>query len=241
MGKYLYREVREALRYRVVWVNLLITPFFTFAPFVYLVDHSAQEDVLIGLICWYELNQLFFGISNCFVEERINGTFINFFLIPFEFEMYLLAKEIWIFIQSFIIILVTIGLFALLQIYISHLLYLCVVLIINGIFMYGMSVFYLSMVLRFRRLGQLNALVQQVLGFISGYTSDARVFPQYIKMISFMIPLTYMILIARHQELFFTRYMVISMGLSVMFYIIGMIMVKKQWNYIRQKGDMNLW
>lgn len=241
MWTYVYREVLESFRYRVIWLNLFITPFFTFAPFVYLVNQNAREDVLIGLLCWYELNQLFFGISNCLIEERMNGTFINLFIMPFSFSLYLLAKGIWLLLQTISIILFTILLFAFFGIYISHMAYVFALLVINGIFVYGVSVLYLSFVIRFRRLGKLNAIVQQALGFFSGYTNDIQRFPSYVRVISFLLPLTYMIMLARDMQSFSLVYLCMAGFLSFLCYIVGEYMIKKQWHVLRQKGDMDLW
>lgn len=241
MLTYLYKEVKESLRYRIMWVNLFITPFFMFAPFVFIVDDASKENVLIGLLCWYELNQLFFGISSCLLEERMNGTFINLFIMPIKFFSYLLAKGLWIFIQCILIILFTIGCFALCNINVTNLLYLMGILCLNGIFMYCMSVLYLGLVVRFHRLGELNYIVQQIIGLFSGYTTDLEKFPSYLKTISLLIPLTYIIVMARDIRLFTIQNVCISSVISILCFIIGYILVNKQWNKIREKGDMNQW
>ena len=236
---YLYKEVFESLRYKVIWINLFLIPFFQFAPFVLM--SAEHENVLIGLLCWYVLTQYFFVIPNCFEEERINGTIINLLTFPISVFKWLLSKGIWLAIQTICIVLFTLFLFLLSGITISDPLWLVLLILMDCFAMFCFSVFYLGLVLTIRRFSQINGFIQDVFGFFSGYTFDIRKFPSGLRLISYLIPLTFIILMARSSGMVSPLYLVIVVILSLIFLFIGLHLVNQKIQKLRNSGEWSVW
>lgn len=241
MINYFLHEIITSARYKIIWINLFVTPFFMFAPFIFLSKDNLQESILVGLLCWYQLNQMFFGISNCFIEERLNGTFVNFFIYPIDILNFLVAKGLWILVQTIVINLFTIFLFSLFSIYIENLFSFVLLQCWNGGLMFMCSVFYLSFVIKYERLGQLNGLLQQLLGFLSGYTTNINIYPSYLKKISFLFPLTYVIILARMQIQYDIILFIIPTLISLLLCKVGIFLIQKHIHLLKLKGEIHKW
>lgn len=238
----LWKEIITHFRYRMVWINKILTPFFLFAPFVYLANTEEQYSVFISLICWFGLNQFFFSIASFIMEERMLGTFVNLFIYPFDIKKFLWSKGIYTSIEYIIISLITTFFFFLCKFPIGNLVHLLLILIVNSICMMGFSILYLAVVMRYRRFYQFNSLVQQVLGVFSGYTSDINYLPYCLRVISNLIPLTFIIQFAKLTSSFQSlRLLFIALFISLNMYIVGIRLVTKNYESLRKKGDQTLW
>ena len=187
------------LRYKWLLINLVFGTFFMIAPYIYMVSPDQQVLTLKGMLCWFGLNQAFFGIGGFMEEERMDGTFTNLFLYPVQFRQYFIAKALQIGIESYLISLLQIFFFSLCNVHIPDLLHFIVILLINDIITANMGILFLGFTLKFRKLGSVNALVQQIIGFFSGYSTDIKRYPQIIEFVSYVIPLTYTISLARNN------------------------------------------
>ena len=236
---YLYKEILESLRYKVIWINLFLIPFFQFAPFVLMSADPTQ--VLIGLICWYVLTQYFFVIPNCFEDERINGTIVNLLTFPISVIRLLISKGIWLAFQTIAIVTFTLLLFSLFNITVKDLPLLLALVVFDCFAMFCCSVFYLGLVLHIQRFSRINGFIQDVLGFFSGYTFDIRKFPIGLRLISYLIPLTYIIIIARHSIGFTPVALMMVTILSLMLLFLGLHMVNQKIQKLRSSGEWNIW
>lgn len=199
MLNHLKKFLKVDLRYKWLLINLVFGTFFMIAPYIYMVCPDQQVLTLKGMLCWFGLNQAFFGIGGFMEEERMDGTFTNLFLYPVQFRQYFIAKALQIGIESYLISLLQIFFFSLCNVHIPDLLHFIVILLINDIITANMGILFLGFTLKFRKLGSVNALVQQIIGFFSGYSTDIKRYPQIIQFVSYVIPLTYTISLARNN------------------------------------------
>ena len=79
MWNHLKKFLKVDLRYKWLLINLVFGTFFMIAPYIYMVPPDQQVLTLKGMLCWFGLNQAFFGIGGFMEEERMDGTFTNLF------------------------------------------------------------------------------------------------------------------------------------------------------------------
>lgn len=111
MLNHLKKFLKVDLRYKWLLINLVFGTFFMIAPYIYMVPPDQQVLTLKGMLCWFGLNQAFFGIGGFMEEERMDGTFTNLFLYPVQFRQYFIAKALQIGIESYLISLLQIFFF----------------------------------------------------------------------------------------------------------------------------------
>ena len=133
MLNHLKKFLKVDLRYKWLLINLVFGTFFMIAPYIYMVSPDQQVLTLKGMLCWFGLNQAFFGIGGFMEEERMDGTFTNLFLYPVQFRQYFIAKALQIGIESYLISLLQIFFFSLCNVHIPDLLHFIVILLINDI------------------------------------------------------------------------------------------------------------
>ena len=212
------------------------------APYIWMVSPEQQVLTLKGMLCWYGLNQAFFGIGGFVEEERMEGTFTNLFLYPVQFREYFVAKALQIIVESYVISLIQIIFFALCGIHIPDLVHFAVVLLVSDIVTENMGILFLCLSMQFRKLGSVNSLVQQIIGFFSGYSSDIKRYPQIIQFVSYVIPLTYTIAFARDVTYSFSLiWLVIPVVISFVFAWIGYSRINHDIQVLRMKGDTDQW
>ena len=194
------------------------------------------------MLCWYGLNQAMFGIGGFVEEERMDGTFTNLFLYPVEFRQYFIAKALQIIIESYVVSLIQIFFFSLVGIHITDLEHFLVILAVNDVVTANMGVLFLCLSMQFRKLGSINSLVQQIIGFFSGYSSDIRRYPDVIRFVSYVIPLTYTIAFARNDMLSFNLFLlIIPTALSFLLACVGYSRINHDIEVLRKKGDVDQW
>jgi len=104
------KEAKIQLRYRIVWLNFALTPFFIISPWILTAKSFSVEfgeAVLIGPLMWYWLNQYFFGVQEAFEEEREEGTLVSIALSPISLLKFLIGKGLWMLIECVYITAVT--------------------------------------------------------------------------------------------------------------------------------------
>lgn len=242
MLNHLKRFLKIDLRYKWLMINMVVGTFFMIAPYIWMVSPEQQVLTLKGMLCWYGLNQAFFGIGGFVEEERMEGTFTNLFLYPVQFREYFVAKALQIIVESYVISLNQIIFFALCGIHIPDLVHFAVVLLVSDIVTANMGILFLCLSMQFRKLGSVNSLVQQIIGFFSGYSSDIKRYPQIIQFVSYVIPLTYTIAFARDVTYSFSLiWLVIPVVISFVFAWIGYSRINHDIQVLRMKGDTDQW
>lgn len=238
-------------KYKFVWINMALTPFFMIGPYIFTsklfgkIDFS--ESILIGTLLWYWLNQYFWGVGDGFGEERSEGTLISIIISPVSSLKFLFSKGIDTFLTNIYITLFTFIFFAFSGISIKFSLWIFVLLFISGIYITFFSIFFAALALWKKKIGSINYTLQYFIGILSGMTSPVNYYPTYIKAISYIIPLTYLISIGRNivqngnidnKSIYMLLILTI---ISFLYLIIGIIMLKKVENYTREKGEWETW
>lgn len=229
-------------RYKWLIINLIIGSFFILAPYCWLVPQEQQALTLKGMLCWYGLNQAFFAIGGFVEEERMEGTFTNLFLLPIDFKEYFIAKGFQTLVETYSISVLNIIAFSLLGVRITNVYYFLIVLFINDIVAINMSILFLCLSMQFKKLGSINALCQQIIGFFSGYSVDIKRYPYLIQAASYIIPLTYTIKFAR-EDMFSTNILILLIVFVASFIlaIIGFTKINNSIQVLRYKGDTEQW
>ncbi|MCD6551793.1 ABC transporter permease [Thermotoga sp.] len=252
MRKILYlvlKEMKIRLKYRFVWVNMALTPFFIIGPYVFssrIADvNSLTESVMIGALLWYWLNQYFFGVGDGFTEEREEGALISVVLAPVSLLTFLFSKSIDTFIMNLYITFFTLLFFNLSGVKLEfHLLFL-LLLMVSGVYITFFSIFFAALSLWKKRIRSINSTVQFFFGILSGMVNPVENFPIYVRFVSYMIPLTYLISMGRRlikgDTNGFVFQLLILTTLSVAYLILGIWLLRKAENEIRRKGEWETW
>lgn len=243
------KEMKTRLRYRIVWINMALTPFFIIGPYVFTskgINVHLEGSVLVGCFIWYWLNQYFFGLGDAFSEERELGTLVNVALSPMSFLKFLIGKGLWIFVECIYITTISMLIFKLVGINKGTSLLMLLVYSISGIYIFTFSIFFSALVLFFKKLSSINFLVQQGLGILCGTTVKVNNYPKIIQLIANIIPLTFSIKIGRDilNGNGFSRIaisLLILTALSVFYFILGIYLLKKVEKSLRIKGEWELW
>ncbi|AFG34805.1 MAG TPA: ABC transporter permease [Fervidobacterium nodosum] len=244
------KDLKVRRKYKFVWINMALTPFFMIAPYVFSAKITTQQDIvnniLIGTLLWYWLNQYFFGVGDGFSEERMEGTLVTIVLSPISTVAFLFSKAIDTFIMNLYITLFTLLFFWLLGIDIYLSFYFFLLLLVSGLYITFFSIFFAGLNLLYKRIGTLNYSIQYGIGLLSGMVNPVSNFPFYIRIASYLLPLTYLIeagrviLNSNDVTKFFFNLLTVSI-ISVVYLVVGVAMLKKAEHLIRQKGEWEEW
>ncbi|ADT84209.1 ABC transporter permease [Thermococcus barophilus] len=243
------KEAKIQLRYRIVWLNFALTPFFIISPWILTAKSFSVEfgeAVLIGSLMWYWLNQYFFGVQEAFEEEREEGTLVSIALSPISLLEFLIGKGLWMLVECVYITVVTMLIFWMLGISQALSLKMLLLYVVSGLYMFAFSILWGALILWFRRIGGINFIVQEVLGLTSGITADVSAYPKFIRFAAYAVPLTYTIKIGR---MIFKGasldYIVKDLGIltavTIIYFIIGALMLKKAEQKLRIYGEWEAW
>lgn len=229
-------------RYKMETFNLYLFPFFLIAPYILLSNYyQIASIVLMNMIIWEWLCQLLFGISDGIGELRIEGTFSNVIMTPLGLVGYLFYKYFSHVLDCVIITITTLLLANLfLGVGLADPLTFVIMCVIFSVSLFAFSIIFAVLVLRYKRVKDLNYFLQQLFGFLSGYTNDIRRFPTPLRFFSFLIPLTYAII-------FFDGFYIdpklaiILLILTIIYLVIGSRLLSKEMDSLRQKGEIEQW
>ncbi len=244
------KDIKIRFKYRFVWINMALTPFFIIGPYVFssklIETASFAESVMIGALLWYWLNQYFFGVGDGFTEEREEGALVSVILAPVSLITFLFSKSIDTFLMNLYITFFALLFFNLSGVRFEIHLWFFLLLIVSGVYITFFSIFFAALSLWKKRIRSINSTVQFFLGILSGMVNPVENFPSYIRFISYAIPLTYLISIGRdmiknENVTDFTSRLLILTVLSFIYLIIGIWMLKKAENEIRKKGEWETW
>ncbi|WGS64349.1 ABC transporter permease [Marinitoga aeolica] len=238
-------------KYKFIWINMALTPFFMIGPYIFTsklfgkIDFS--ESILIGTLLWYWLNQYFWGVGDGFGEERAEGTLTSIIISPISLLKFLFSKSIDTFLTNIYLTIFTLIFFAISGITIKMSIWIFILLLMSGIYITFFSIFFAALALWKKKIGSMNYAVQYFVGLLSGMTSSIEYYPIYIKMISYIIPLTYLISLGRNiikkgiigkEDIFL---LIVLTIISLIYLIIGILMLNKVERYTREKGEWESW
>ena len=242
MSMIIKKELLMLTRYKMQTINIYLFPFFLIAPYILVSEYYQIEgNILMNMIMWVWLCQLLFGISNGIGELRIEGTFSNIIMGPCGLTGYLFYKYIFHIIDCSIITTTTLILSKVfLNVTVDHPLLFILECIVFSLGLFAFGMFFAVLVLRYKRVKSLNYFLQQIFGFLSGYTNDVYKFPSTLRFFSFLIPLTYAIVFFNKtytNELIFIFLLVIT----ILYLVIGNKLLNKELNNMRKKGEIEQW
>ncbi|WP_232054784.1 ABC transporter permease [Thermococcus sp. 2319x1] len=243
------KEYKIQLRYRVVWLNLALTPFFMLAPWVLtarMFSSDFGEAVLVSSLMWYWLNQYFFGVQEAFEEEREEGTLISIALAPISLLEFLIGKGMWILVECIYITGVTMLIFWALGTSQATSFQMFAVYILSGLYTFAFSILWGALVLQFRRIAGINFITQEILGIASGVTANINAYPRLMRTVAYILPLTYTIKIGREILLGRTFFEVlpdlaILTIITFLYFSMGTVMLKRAENNLRSTGGWEAW
>jgi len=76
-------------------------------------------------------------------------------------------------------------------------LYFLLLLVVSGVYITFFSIFFAALSLWKKRIRSINSTAQFFFGILSGMVNPVENFPSYVRFISYMIPLTYLISMER--------------------------------------------
>lgn len=241
------KELLISRRYRFLWLNFFLTPFFVIAPWIFTTNIFSRDfsySVLVASMIWYWLNHFFFGAQDTFVEEREEGTLISIVASPIGLTAFLFGKSLWYLIECIYITITTLTIFYLIGFKISNLLLIFTLIVGLGFHMFLFSIMWAGLVLLFRSISSINTVVQQGLASISGVTADTSSYPTYARILASFIPLTYAINIARklifgHSEILFD--LILLNAISLMYFVLGYLCIRYAEKKLRIEDGWESW
>jgi len=243
------KEFKTQIRYKIIWINLSLTPFFIIAPYVFTargIQHNLQGDVITGCFIWFWLNQYFFGLGDAFRDERESGTLVSIIVSPISMINFLIGKGLWLYVNCIYITIVTMTIFAAMGVNEAISIKMFVIYLVSGIYLFCFSIFFSALVLNFKKLSSVNSMIQEGIGILSGMTVKINNYPKLIQGIANFIPLTFAIKLGRQvlngatfKDMYST--LLILSILSIIYFFIGTIVLNTVENSLRKTGDFEKW
>ncbi|WP_296907361.1 hypothetical protein [Thermotoga sp.] len=108
------------------------------------------------------------------------------------------------------------------------------------------SIFFAALSLWKKRIRSINSTAQFFFGILSGMVNPVENFPSYVRFVSYMIPLTYLISMGRSMMKNgnmsgFVSQLLILTALSFTYLVLGVWLLRKVENEIRRKGEWETW
>lgn len=236
------KELLMNARYKMKTINRYCFPFFLIAPYVLIAQYYGfNVEILKNMIMWIWMCQLLFGVADGIGELCIEGTLVNIIASPIGIVGYLFGKYVYHAIDCIFITLFTLAFAKIfLNLTIDGILLFIVEVIALSLSLFCFSIMFAVMVLKYKKVKELNYFLQQLFGFLSGYTNDIKSYPAGIRFISYLIPLTYSILLNKKQISFKHEFLIL-LFLSMSYFVLGSVLLKKEINKARSKGNLELW
>jgi len=238
-----WKEIITESRYKMMMFNLWVNPFFMIAPYVLLAEsYGISAHILESMILWSWLVQFMFGISNSINDLKMEGTFTNILMMPCKFVTYQFMFYLYMVCDNLMMTFVTLLLSKwILGVTVNNLFYFICLLLISSLTLFCFSVGYTYIVLRFKKISGINNLMQQLFGYLSGYTTSITKYPIILRFVSYCLPLTYAIMASYNGYSLTYNQLLIWLGLSLLYLIIGSVLVEKGINKMKMRGDIEQW
>ncbi len=236
------KEILMRLRYKMETINLYLFPFFLIAPYILVSEYyQMQGNILMNMIMWEWLCQLLFGISDGLGELRVEGTFSNIIMAPCGLKGYLFYKYLFCVIDCIAITSTTLFMsYVFLGVSLDNPVEFILACVVFSVGLYAFSLLFAGLVIRYKKVRNLNYFLQQVFGFLSGYTSDVYRFPLILRFFSFLIPLTYSIVFV-NQTYTSKLIFVVLILLTIVYLFLGDKLLDKEVRLLRKRGDAEQW
>lgn len=178
-------------------LNLVLSPGLMVAPYLLFVQLYGADDnfrslVAVGLIFWLWLSNFIWEVGYGLENDLEAGTLESLLVTPISVPLVLLAKTMACILRN---IFVTVCLLGWLYLFNFSLdlpwLELIALAILSSFALSGFVMILASSVLLLKRSESVGAILQTVLGLLSGVTAPPHLFPLPIRVVSGLIPLTY--------------------------------------------------
>jgi len=193
------KELLDLRAYPLDLLSYAVSPALIVAPYLLLArlfgfDEALLDSVAVGLLLWYWLSTLFFGVSFGLQEEMEEGVLETVLVYPVSVFMLLGAKAVETLILNLYITGAMVGwLFAFgVPLNLPWPAFLGLVLL-GGLGISGFSLGLAGLVLFYKRVYGIGDLFQHGLGALSGMTMPAGRLPRGLWLVSRLLPLSYAI------------------------------------------------
>ncbi|QRG86704.1 ABC transporter permease [Bulleidia sp. zg-1006] len=237
------KEYLYDFRYKMRSLNLIFNPFFMMAPYVLLAqNYGAATRVLGSMLLWSWLVQLIYGISYGIESLKIEGVLGMILMSPMHFITYQFFYYIYLVLRQLLVTGITLVLtWLFLGITVDNIVKFLITLIIGSVGLFCFTVGYSSFVLKFKKMQGINTTLQNVFGFLSGYTIPITKFPIALRFVSYLIPLTYAIHVMDIEYMASPILIGLFVLVSLVWLIIGILFVNKNLNGMKMRGDFEQW
>ena len=239
----LWKELRYSIRYKIQTINMLVSPFFIIYSYVLLAsEYGEGKQILKSMLAWYWLNQIFFETGSGFYVERMEGTFVNYLMCPIGIIKYLFWKYIYIVIICIIIsinVIIFGNIFGM-NILFKEAIMLVLLLLVSSVPTWTCSLLYCGLCLKYKKMSDINSIVKQILGVLSGCTTNINNYSRIVRFVSYLIPLTYTILMS-NKNMILGKYLIPQYGIGIICFGIGIAIIKNSVKEMRQKGECEQW
>lgn len=237
------KEFLYNFRYKMRSLNLIFNPFFMIAPYVLLAENYQTGSRILGsMILWSWLVQLIYGISYGIESLKIEGVLGIILMSPIHFIGYQFAYYIYLIFHQLLVTGITLILtYVFLGVTVDNTLMFFGTLIISSVGLFCFTVGYSSFVLKYKKMQGINTTLQNIFGFLSGYTIPVKKFPVVLRFASYLIPLTYAIYAMDIEYAVSPIYICVFALISLVWLVVGVIFVNENLNSMKKRGDFEQW
>ncbi|MBT9142697.1 MAG: hypothetical protein DDT29_01091 [Dehalococcoidia bacterium] len=194
--------------YPLSLVNITVSHFLGIAPFLFAAKlfgdcQDFQIFIAVGLILWYWLGTLFWGIGYGVRDSIDEGVLESIAASPTSLHSLLIAKALNCLLQNiFVTATMLLWLWLLLGVRLEpHWGKFFLILALSGVALSGLAMIYAAFVIRVKQAASIGNTVHEALGLLSGMTFPVHILPAGVRVLSSLIPLTYAIQGARNAVL----------------------------------------
>lgn len=240
---FIKKEILMELRYKMMTLNLWLNPFFMIAPYIILAEnYGIASHILETMLLWSWMVQFMFGISDSISALKMEGTFVNVLMAPCSFLKYQFMEFLFLVLDNTCMTAVTLFLTKLiLNVSVRNLGMFMLEVYVTAFSLFCFSIGYTALVLRYKRISGINSFLQQVFGFLSGYTYSIKKYPFYLRFVSYCLPLTYGILFSEQEYTLTLNQEIGWIVVSLVFLVVGSFLLEKGINDMRIRGDEEEW
>ena len=224
-------------------LNLWFNPFFMIAPYIMLAEnYGIASHILETMLLWSWMVQFMFGISDSISALKMEGTFTNVLMAPCSFLQFQFMEFLFLVLDNTCMTVVTLTLTKLiLGVTVENLGMFALEVYLTAFSLFCFSIGYSVLVLKYKKISGINSFLQQVFGFLSGYTYSIKKYPYILRFVSYCLPLTYGILFSE-QKYSLTPVQAVSWFIvSLVFLIIGAPLLEKGIRDMKRRGDEEEW
>lgn len=202
------RELLNWRSYPLGLLNITVSHFLGIAPFLYAAklfggDKDFQVFVAVGLILWYWLSTLFWGVGYGVRDDIEEGVLESIAASPTPLQSLLIAKALDSLLQNiYVTVMMLLWLWWLMGVTLeAHWGKFILILALSGLALSGLAMTYAAFVIWVKQAAAIGSIINEALGLLSGMTFPVYILPGGVRLLSSFIPLTYAIQGARKAVL----------------------------------------